>query len=156
MEKTLTLILNELKDLKGGVNNLTKGQQELRQDVNDLATGQQELRQDVNDLATGQQELRQGQQGLRQDVHALTEGQQVLIQDANDLKVGQFKLQKDVSIVKDNLISGLGPYFEGIEKHIDNKTDEIKDTLEGQQRVIDTLAARSIKHESEMQHFKRA
>jgi archaellum component FlaC len=68
--------------------------------------------------------------------------------DVRELKVGQVQL-------KNNLIQGLGPYFEQIEKHIDSKTDEIKETLEDQQRVIDTLAARSIKHESEIKDFKR-
>ena len=44
---------------------------------------------------------------------------------------------------------GLGPHFEHIERHIDLKTNELKDTLDDQQRVIDTLAVRSIKHKSE-------
>lgn len=39
--------------------------------------------------------------------------------------------------------------------HIDEQTDELKDTLEEQQRVIDTLAARSVKHESDIKDFKR-
>ena len=42
-----------------------------------------------------------------------------------------------------------------MEKHIDAKTGELKDTLEDQQRVIDILASRSIKHESEIRDFKR-
>ena len=49
---------------------------------------------------------------------------------------------------------GLGPHFKHIERHIDLKTDELKDTLDDQQRVIDTLAVRSIKHESEIKDFK--
>ena len=49
---------------------------------------------------------------------------------------------------------GLGPHFEHIERHNDLKTDELKDTLDDQQRVIDTLAVRSIKHESEIKDFK--
>ena len=71
------------------------------------------------------------------------------------LQTGQEKLQIGQDQLKDNLINGLGPYFEQIEKHIDAKTDELKDTLEDQQRVIDTLASRSIKHESEIKDFKR-
>ena len=71
------------------------------------------------------------------------------------LEDGQQELKRDVSSIKDNLISGLGPYFERIEKHIDEKTFELKDSLEDQQRVIDTLSARSIKHESEIKDFKR-
>ena len=71
------------------------------------------------------------------------------------LQTGQEKLQIGQDQLKDNLIHGLGPYFEQIEKHIDAKTGELKDTLEDQQRVIDTLASRSIKHESEIKDFKR-
>lgn len=79
---------------------------------------------------------------------SLEKGQQELKTDVTALKSGQDQL-------KDNLINGLGPYFQQIEKHIDAKTDELKDTLEDQQRVIDTLAARSVKHESEIKDFKR-
>ena len=57
--------------------------------------------------------------------------------------------------MEDNLINGLGPYFEQIEKHIDAKTDELKDVFEDQQRVINTLASRSIKQESNIKDFKR-
>ncbi len=42
-----------------------------------------------------------------------------------------------------------------LNKLIDAKTDEIKGTLEDEQRVIDTLASRSLKHESEIKDFKR-
>jgi hypothetical protein len=71
-----------------------------------------------------------------------------LEKDVKELKVGQEQL-------KDNLIHGLGPYFEQIEKHIDEKLDGVKETIKGQQNVIDTLSARSIQHESELKEFKR-
>jgi hypothetical protein len=79
----------------------------------------------------------------------------LILNELKELKEGQQELKKDVSSIKDNLINGLGPYFESVEKHIDEKTEELKDTLEDQQRVIDTLAARSVKHESEIKDFKR-
>ncbi|RYG71800.1 hypothetical protein EU245_12980 [Lentibacillus lipolyticus] len=79
----------------------------------------------------------------------------LILDELKELKEGQQELKKDVSSIKDNLINGLGPYFERVEKHIDEKTDELKDALEDQQRVIDTLAARSVKHESEIKDFKR-
>ncbi len=44
------------------------------------------------------------------------------------LKKGQEEIREDVSKIKSYLINGLGPYFERIEKHIDHKTDELKDT----------------------------
>ena len=79
----------------------------------------------------------------------------LILNELKELKEGQQELKKDVSSIKDNLINGLGPYFEHIEKHIDEKAAELKDTLEDQERVIDTLAARSVKHESEIKDFKR-
>ncbi|RIW31346.1 hypothetical protein D3H55_15345 [Bacillus salacetis] len=79
----------------------------------------------------------------------------LILEELRDLKEGQKELKDDVSTIKSNLINGLGPYFERVEKHIDQKTDNLKDTLEGQHLVIDTLAARSIKHESEIKDFKR-
>ena len=55
------------------------------------------------------------------------------LQRVNDrlegLENGQQELQRDVSSIKDNLINGLGPYFERIEKHIDEKTGELKDSF---------------------------
>lgn len=88
------------------------------------------------------------------ELKELKEGQQELRKDVSDLKVGQQDLRKDVTSIKDNLINGLGPYFEQIEKHIDIKTKELKEILDDQQRVIETLAVRSIKHESEIKDFK--
>ena len=82
-------------------------------------------------------------------------GQQELKTDVTDLKLGQDQLKLGQDQLKDNLINGLGPYFEQIEKHIDVKTEALKDTLEDQQMVIDTLAARSVKHESEIKDLKR-
>jgi hypothetical protein len=79
----------------------------------------------------------------------------LILKELKELKEGQQELKKDVSGIKGNLINGLGPYFESVEKHIDEKTEELKDTLEDQQRIIDTLAARSVKHESEIKDFKR-
>ncbi|MGD6903182.1 hypothetical protein [Bacillus infantis] len=79
----------------------------------------------------------------------------LILNELKELKEGQLELKKDVSGIKDNLINGLGPYFEHIEKHIDEKTAELKDTLEDQQRVIDTLAVRSVKQESDIKDFKR-
>lgn len=73
----------------------------------------------------------------------------------DSLEKGQERLLIGQDLLKDNIINGLGPYFDQIEKHIDAKTDELKDTIEDQQRVIDTLASRSIKHESEIKDFKR-
>lgn len=102
------------------------------------------LRLILNEL----QELKRGQQELMSDVSKLKS-------DVCELREGQQELKNDISSIKDNLINGLGPYFQRIENYIDVKTDELKDALEDQQRVIDILSARSIKHESDLKDFKR-
>ncbi|QOR67984.1 hypothetical protein IM538_07580 [Cytobacillus suaedae] len=78
----------------------------------------------------------------------------LILNELKELKEGQKELKIDVSSIKDNLINGLGPYFEHIEKHIDEKTAELKESLEDHQRIIDTLSARSVKHESEIKDLK--
>ncbi|QOY35216.1 hypothetical protein AWH56_021345 [Anaerobacillus isosaccharinicus] len=60
-------------------------------------------------------------------------------------------IEIDVRNLKDNLINGLGPYFEQITSHI----DEVKEVTKTQQIMIETLSARSIKHESEIKEIKR-
>ncbi|MBM6616972.1 hypothetical protein [Bacillus suaedaesalsae] len=88
---------------------------------------------ELKGLKDGQRKLEDGQENLVGRLHNLEDGQKLL-------KEGQLELKKDVSSIKDYLINGLGPYFDHLEKHIDEKSDELKETLEGQQRVIDTLA----------------
>lgn len=61
------------------------------------------------------------------------------------------RVETDVKGLKDNLISGLGPYFERVISHI----DDVKEITQNQQLVIDTLSARSVKHESEIEELKR-
>ncbi|WP_407269924.1 hypothetical protein [Radiobacillus sp. PE A8.2] len=68
--------------------------------------------------------------------------------DLTELKIGQEQL-------KDSTINRVGPYIEAVAKHIDVRFDEVKETLEDQQRVIDTLAVRSVKHESEIKEIKQ-
>lgn len=98
------------------------------------------LTKDVKELKVGQDRLqaRQDQLQVRQD----------------HFQAGLDRLQTGQDQLKDNLINGLGPYFEQIEKHIDTKTESIKETLNEQQSMIDTLSARSIKHESEIKDLK--
>ncbi|WP_058306889.1 hypothetical protein [Gracilibacillus massiliensis] len=49
----------------------------------------------------------------------------LILNELKELKEGQQELKEDVSSIKGNLI--FGPYFESVEKHIDEKTDELKD-----------------------------
>ena len=48
----------------------------------------------------------------------------------DSLEKGQERLLIGQDQLKDNIINGLGPYFDQIEKHIDAKTDELKDTYD--------------------------
>ena len=151
----LKQILGEFQKVNNRLDGLENAQQELKKD---FQNGQQELK---NEFQNSQLELKQelkndfqnAQQELKKDFQ---KGQQEL---KNDFQKSQLELKqelkKDVLSIKDNLISGLGPYFENIEKHIDAKTDEIKIALENQQIVIDTLSIRSIKQESEIKDLKR-
>jgi len=40
----------------------------------------------------------------------------LILNELIELKEGQLELKRDVSNIKDNLINGLGPYFERVEK----------------------------------------
>ena len=88
-------------------------------------------------LDSGQKELKISQDQLQKN--------------QNQLQTSQDQLQTSQNQLKDNLINGLGQYFEHIEKHIDAKTSKLTETLEDQQRVIDTLVARSVRHESDQE-----
>ena len=50
----------------------------------------------------------------------------LILNELKELKEDQQKLRKDVRSIKGNFINGLEPYFESIEKFIDEKTEEIK------------------------------
>ncbi|TLS38640.1 hypothetical protein [Pseudalkalibacillus caeni] len=162
MEETLNQILGELQKLNTQFDSLEKGQQELKTDVTDLKiditglkTDVTDLKTDVTGLKTDVTDLKTDVTDLKTDVTDLKTDVTGLKTDVTDLKTDVTDLKSGQDQLKHNLINGLGPYFEQIEKHIDTKTDELKDTLEGQQRVIDTLAARSIKHESDIKDFRR-
>lgn len=86
-----------------------------------------DLKNDVNSLKSGQERLEQRFDGIEKDV--------------KELKNGQVK-------TRDDIINKLGEYVEKVVTHIDNKVDD-------QQIIIDTLSSRSIKHESEINDFKK-
>ncbi|MDX5475746.1 MAG: hypothetical protein LPK00_09460 [Bacillaceae bacterium] len=148
MDEMLKQILGEFQKVNNRLDGLENAQQELKKD---FQNGQQELK---DEFQNSQLELKQE---LKNDFQS---SQLELKQELkNDFQNSQLELKqelkKDVLSIKDNLIRGLGPYFENIEKHIDAKTDEIKGALEDQQIVIDTLSVRSIKQESEIKELKR-
>jgi len=57
--------------------------------------------------------------------------------------------------LENNIINGLAPYFENIEKHVDEKAEEIKESVESHDQILDTLSSRTIRHESEIKRFKK-
>ncbi|WP_019154408.1 hypothetical protein [Robertmurraya massiliosenegalensis] len=105
-------------------------------------------------ILTELHDLKEGQQEFKEELQGLKESQQEFKLGLEELKESQQELRKDVSIIKDNLINGLGPYFGQIEKHIGDQTSELKEVLEDQQKVIDILAVRSLKHESDIKDLK--
>ncbi|WP_243387499.1 hypothetical protein [Bacillus kexueae] len=89
------------------------------------------------------------------ELQELKIGQARFQKSQEEMKERQQRLSQDVKTIKEHLFSSLGMYFESVEKHIDEKTKELKIVLEEQQKVIDTLAVRSVKHESEIRDIKR-
>ncbi|RBP00207.1 hypothetical protein [Rossellomorea aquimaris] len=148
MDETLKLILGELEKVNTRLDRLDSGQKELK-------ISQDQLQQNQNQLQTSQDQLQKNQNQLQASQDQLQKNQNQLQASQDQLQKNQNQLQTSQDQLKDNLINGLGPYFEHIEKHIDAKTSKITETLEDQQRVIDTLAARSVRHESDIKDFKR-
>lgn len=71
------------------------------------------------------------------------------------MQAGFQEVNQRLNKVEHNIINGLGPYFENVEKHVDQKTDEVKDSIESHDRILDTLSSRTIRHESEIKKFKK-
>lgn len=140
MEKVLKQILGELQKTNHRLDHLEEGQEQLQ-------SGQDRLQTAQDRLQTTQEQLQLGQDPLQTAQDKLQTGQDLL-------QTSQDKLQSGQDQLKDHLINGLGRYFEQIEKHINAKFYELKDTLDDQQRIIDTLAIRSVKHESEIKDLK--
>jgi chromosome segregation ATPase len=112
------------------------------------------LTKDVKELKVGQDRLQARQDQLQVKQDHFQAGLDQLQARQDHFQAGLDRLQAGQDQLKDSLINGLGPYFEQIEKHIDTKTESIKETLNEQQSMIDTLSARSIKHESEIKDLK--
>ncbi|QHE51739.1 hypothetical protein [Pontibacillus sp. HMF3514] len=71
------------------------------------------------------------------------------------IETGFQEMDTRIGKLEHNIINGLAPYFENIEKHVDEKADEIKESVESHDRILDTLSSRTIRHESEIRKFKK-
>jgi uncharacterized phage infection (PIP) family protein YhgE len=155
MQETLKLLLSELEKMNSRLDGLDSGQKELKTSQDQLQKNQEKLQTSQDQLQKNQEKLQSSQDQLQISQEKFQSSQDKLQIGQDKLQFGQDKLQTSQDQLKDNLINGLGPYFERIERHIDLKTRKITDILEDQQRVIDTLAARSVRHESDIKDFKR-
>ncbi len=155
MEQILKQILDELQHVNHRLDRLEKGQENLHTEQEKTRSGLDSLRVEQGRTQSGLESLTLGQESLRAEQERTQSRLDSLQLGQEKLQQGQEKLQLGLDQLKDNLINGLGPYFEQIEKHIEAKTDDIKDALKEQQGVIDVLAARSIKHESEIKEINR-
>lgn len=148
MKEVLNQILHELHNVNNRLEHLEKGQERLETKQAQFQVTQEAMQERQDRFQAAQEAMQE-----RQDRFQTTQESIQAKQDQFEKSLGEVKSGQDQ--LKDNLINGLGPYFEQIEKHIDAKTEEIRVTLEDQQRMTDTLAARSIKHESDIKDFKR-
>src|SRR5699024_10851844 len=110
------------------------GQDDLKREVVDLKNGQDDLKREVGDLKNGQDDL-------EREVSGLKNGQ-------DDLKDSFTQLEK-------NIIHGVGFYIDTVASHFDEKTNQLEESDKDQQQMIDTLASRSVYHESELNKLKQ-
>jgi len=155
LEETLRLILNELQELKIGQARFQKSQDEMKQSMSQLQEVQVGLSERQERFQETQEEMKESIGKLQEAQVSLNERQERFRETQEEMKERQQRLSQDVKTIKEHLFSSLGMYFESVEKHIDEKTKELKIVLEEQQKVIDTLAVRSVKHESEIRDIKR-
>ncbi|KGX84167.1 hypothetical protein N783_18980, partial [Pontibacillus marinus BH030004 = DSM 16465] len=71
------------------------------------------------------------------------------------IETGFQEMDTRIGKLENNIINGLAPYFENIEKHVDEKAEEIKESVESHDQILDTLSSRTIRHESEIRKFKK-
>ena len=72
-------------------------------------------------------------------------------QFATDLKC----LDKKVDDLKLSFVDGLEPYFNNVEKQIDDNFNKLSSKIENQKNAIDVLSSRSIQHEADINVLNR-
>ncbi|WP_018665368.1 hypothetical protein [Heyndrickxia acidiproducens] len=122
MEQVLEKILDELKGLKAGQER--------------METRMEGLETRMESLETRMESLENRMEGLESRMDKLESRMDHLEEKVNDV-------EKKVDEQKSSIIQGLAPYFENIQKHIDEK-------FKKHQELIDVLSARSIQHEADI------
>ena len=84
-EEFQKIVLEELRELR-------VGQEELRKEQKELRVGQEELRKEQKELRVGQDEIRKEQKELRV-------GQDEIRKEQKELRVGQERIEKDLKAV---------------------------------------------------------
>ena len=124
-----SVLKEELEPIHKQLNVLSQDVKMLKQDVNVLSQDVKMLKQDVKVL---DQDVKM----LKQDVKVLKQDVKVLEQDAKELKDVQNQILK--------VIGQIPAQYESLEQFVGN-----------QERVIEALSYRSLKHESEIKDLNR-
>ncbi|OIJ14208.1 hypothetical protein BKP37_08985 [Anaerobacillus alkalilacustris] len=152
MEETLSKILTELQQMNKRINSLEENQNQRFKGIDERFDAVDQRFKGIDERFDAVDQRFKGIDERFDIVDQRFKG----IDERFDIVDERLEtIEIDVKTLKDNLINGLEPYVEKIITHIDERTDDLKGTIEGQQLVIETLSARSIKHESEIKDFKR-
>lgn len=92
---------------------------------------------------------------LEREVGDLKNGQDDLEREVSGLKNGQDDLKDSFTQLEKNIIHGVGFYIDTVASHFDEKTNQLEESDKDQQQMIDTLASRSVYHESELNKLKQ-
>lgn len=141
MEDTLQKILGELQTNNQKIDRLDKRFDGLEKRFDGLE-------KNVDGLTIRMGALEKNVEGLTIRMDGFDKRFDHIDEEIKELKKGQAEM-------KDNTINRVGSYIEVVAKHIDVRFDEMKDTSDDQQRIIHTLAARSVTHESEIYDIKQ-
>ncbi len=184
-EQLLQQILNELKEMKADQKamrqdvELVKSQlKETRQDVelinsqlNELRSDQKETQQDVELIKSQLNELKSDQKETRQDV-------ELIKSQLNELKSDQKETRQDIALLKSQikentaLIRAIRDRQEETDAKLEaltmdvhklngfvtehaGKLDHIVKSQERQDKILESLALRSLEQESELRELKR-
>jgi len=163
-EQLLQQILNELKEMKAD-------QKAMRQDVELVKSQLKETRQDVELINSQLNELRSDQKETQQDV-------ELIKSQLNELKSDQKETRQDIALLKSQikentaLIRAIRDRQEETDAKLEaltmdvhklngfvtehaGKLDHIVKSQERQDKILESLALRSLEQESELRELKR-
>ena len=73
----------------------------------------------------------------------------------HELKEGQIDLSDEVKTLYDNTLWQVGEYTNRVDNDFDQRLTELSSSSDNQEKMIHTLASRSIQHESDIHELKQ-